>query len=56
MNVKRTKPPFISTTAASLLLGMTQRNVRMLCVAGKIPGAVKFGRNWSIPNPPRILK
>lgn len=29
--------------------GMTPRWVQKLCVDGKIPGSVKFGRDWAIP-------
>ena len=29
--------------------GVSTRNVQMLCAAGKIPGAVRFGRDWMIP-------
>lgn len=29
--------------------GMTPRWVQMLCSKGKIPGALKFGRDWAIP-------
>lgn len=25
------------------------RTVQIMCVDGKIPGAVKFGRDWAIP-------
>jgi hypothetical protein len=48
--------PFLSTTEAAFLLGMTPRNVRILCVKGAIRGAFKFGRNWAVPNPPEILR
>lgn len=29
--------------------GITPRWIQTLCSNGKIPGAVKFGRNWAIP-------
>lgn len=29
---------------------ITQRRVQVLCVEGKIPGAVRFGNTWAIPN------
>ncbi|EDP15102.1 hypothetical protein CLOBOL_04794 [Enterocloster bolteae ATCC BAA-613] len=29
--------------------GMTPRWIQTLCSNGKIPGAVKFGRDWAIP-------
>jgi hypothetical protein len=44
----------ITTGQAAELLGMTERNVRILCAAGKIPGAVKLGHIWAVPNPPKV--
>ena len=29
---------------------LTARTVQSMCAEGKIPGAVKFGRGWAIPN------
>jgi hypothetical protein len=29
--------------------GLTGSRIRQLCIAGKIDGAVKFGRDWAIP-------
>ena len=29
--------------------GITPRRVQVLCNNGKIPGAVKFGRDWAVP-------
>lgn len=29
--------------------GITPRRIQILCSEGKIPGAVKFGRDWAIP-------
>lgn len=28
---------------------ITPRRIQILCSQGKIPGAVKFGRDWAIP-------
>jgi len=28
---------------------LTPRRVQIMCADGKIPGAVKFGRDWAIP-------
>lgn len=28
---------------------VTPRRIQVLCAKGKIPGAVKFGRDWAIP-------
>ena len=35
---------------AAALWDITERRVSELCKAGRIPGAVKKGRQWSIPN------
>ena len=40
---------YMSITEASKLWGISDRRVRTLCLEGRIEGAVKFGRNWSIP-------
>jgi hypothetical protein len=32
------------------LHGITEGRVRQLCIAGRIPGAVKFGKAWAIPS------
>ncbi|HZJ68815.1 MAG TPA: helix-turn-helix domain-containing protein [Candidatus Eisenbacteria bacterium] len=29
--------------------GLKPRTVQIMCADGKIPGAVKFGRDWAIP-------
>ena len=29
--------------------GVTPRRIQVLCVEGRIEGATKFGRDWSIP-------
>ena len=29
--------------------GITARRVQVMCADGRIPGAVKFGRSWAIP-------
>ena len=28
---------------------ITPRRIQILCSQGKIPGAVKFGRDWAVP-------
>lgn len=42
------KKPMNSRQAADTL-GLTDARVRQLCIAGKIPGAFKLGRDWMIP-------
>ncbi len=40
---------YMSVTEASEKWQISDRRVRVLCTEGRIEGAVKFGRNWSIP-------
>ncbi len=29
--------------------GLSERRIQEICVLNKVPGAVKFGREWAIP-------
>ena len=40
---------YISTNEASEKWGISDRRIRVLCHEGRIEGAIKIGRNWSIP-------
>lgn len=40
---------YMSITEASEKWQVSARRIRVLCAEGRIEGAVKFGRNWSIP-------
>lgn len=40
---------YISVTEASKKWQISDRRIRVLCSEGRIEGAVKIGRNWSIP-------
>jgi len=40
---------YISTKEASEKWGISDRRIRVLCNEGRIEGAIKIGRNWSIP-------
>lgn len=40
---------YMSITEASIKWQISDRRIRVLCKEGRIEGAVKFGRNWSIP-------
>lgn len=40
---------YITTKEASLKWGISDRRIRILCKEGKIEGAMKIGRNWSVP-------
>ena len=41
---------YMTTKEASLKWGISDRRIRILCTEGKIEGAVKIGRNWSVPS------
>lgn len=40
---------YINTKEASKKWGISDRRIRVLCSEGRIEGAIKIGRNWSIP-------
>lgn len=40
---------YMSTTQAAEIWGISDRRIRVLCSEGRIEGAAKIGRNWSIP-------
>lgn len=40
---------YLSIKEVSEKWGISDRRIRVLCNQGRIDGAVKFGRNWSIP-------
>lgn len=40
---------YMSVTEASVKWQISDRRIRVLCTEGRIEGALKFGRNWSIP-------
>ena len=40
---------YISTKEASEKWGISDRRIRVLCNEGRIEGAMKIGRNWSVP-------
>jgi len=41
---------YMTTKEASLKWGISDRRIRVLCTEGKIEGAAKIGRNWSVPS------
>lgn len=41
---------YITTKKASLKWEISDRRIRALCAEGKIEGAIKIGRNWSVPS------
>lgn len=40
---------FVTIKKVAAQWDITPRRVQRLCAEGKIPGAVKFGRDWAIP-------
>jgi excisionase family DNA binding protein len=40
---------WVSTDGASEVLGVAPRTVRKLAASGRLPGAERHGRDWSIP-------
>ena len=39
----------MTTKEAAEKWGVTPRQVQLLCATGRIPGAVRFGKAWVIP-------
>ena len=44
-------PEYTTIREAAAELGLEESWVRRLCIAGRIVGAVKVGRDWMIPKP-----
>ena len=40
---------YIKSQDASLKGGISERRINTLCLEGRIPGAIKFGNTWAIP-------
>lgn len=40
---------FMTIQEAAKKWNLSERRVQAICVEGKIPGAIKFGRSWAIP-------
>jgi len=40
---------YIKIQEASLKWGISERRINTLCLEGRIPGAIKFGNTWAIP-------
>ena len=41
---------YISVKEAAVRWGVTERQVQRICVAGMIPGAMRFGNSWALPD------
>lgn len=39
----------MTTKEAAVKWGVTPRQVQLLCAKGRVPGAVRFGNAWVIP-------
>lgn len=40
---------YFKSSEIALLWDVTERQVQILCKAGKVEGAIKFGTTWAIP-------
>ena len=40
---------YLSTRQASEKWGITPRRIQVLCAEGRIPGAIRIGEIWGIP-------
>lgn len=40
---------FMTIKEAAIKWGLSERRVQEICVSKKIPGVIKFGREWAIP-------
>lgn len=40
---------YLSITQTAEKWGITKRRIQVLCIQGRIPGAVKIGSYWAIP-------
>lgn len=45
----------LSATQAAEALHLDRSRIKVLCVQGRIKGAIKVGANWAIPAPPVVL-
>ena len=40
---------FLTTTQASDKWGISSRRIQILCTEGRVPGAIRIGSIWAIP-------
>jgi len=40
---------FMTIQDAANKWGISSRRIQVLCSEGRLPGAIKFGRQWAIP-------
>ena len=41
---------YIGTLKAAMAVGLSQDRIRVLCTKGLIPGAMKYGKTWVVPD------
>ena len=49
------KSHYLSATEAAKYLDLSRARIKLLASQRRIRGAVKIGRQWAIPFPPKIL-
>ena len=47
---------YLSTTEAAKRLKLSRARVKLLAAQSRIRGAIKIGKQWAIPSPPRIIR
>ena len=45
----------LTSTQAGLALGISSSRIRQLCLAGRIQGALRHGRDWLIPEDFKVI-
>lgn len=40
---------YMTIKEAAIKWGVSERRVQEICVSNKVPGVIKFGREWAIP-------
>ena len=40
---------YVGTLQAAIAVGLSQDRIRVLCKKGLIPGAMKYGKTWLLP-------
>ena len=49
-------PSLLTATEAAREIGISPVWLRLLCQQGRVAGAKKFGKVWTIPSPVRVLQ
>ena len=56
MQLSQAPPALATTKEAAAELGVSESRIRQLCIAGRIVGAYKQGRDWVMPRPVRRVE